>query len=583
MSEPRPLVSGATLQVDLARVHGALAGDRERLHALLDGVRPASFGLPKDAILLVPRLVASRRLPRQDDGGLFAEAIAKALRSALRHARPPGEPRSPEDALLFLDETEAAATLVGQWLAGAMPAERAWWPRLTRGEAPPVWLRRHILPDARRLPALVAALARRGLAEALLGRLEAEDIRIALAAMATGCGLSLPTPRAHAGSAQPAPEPAEALALIEAIVPEARHSTLAPPARLLLLVALLAERRPAMLATRAAKAAFAAIAAARLAPPSARAKPRPGQGAAPIMVRERRAYPGEARTVEAPRRPPPRSAGTVTEEPVERRPSPTEAPVPQDALRPARAVAIESAPEPVEIETEFGGLLFLLNALLALGIYGDFSRPERTLPGLSPFGLLRLLGRAWFGRPFIADPLHGLLVRLAGGRRADRARAFEAPPWSVTRGWLAPWPKAGPALVGGHRLRPMLWHPARFPLAELDPSDPAAAARAARRLGLRGEPRPASLPALPAPARARWIACLRRYFEARLARALNLADPGEAIATLCRRRARVAADNADVTVHFRLDDHPLAIRLAGLDRDPGWLPAARRDVRYVFE
>ena len=228
-------------------------------------------------------------------------------------------------------------------------------------------------------------------------------------------------------------------------------------------------------------------------------------------------------------------------------------------------------------------MLFLLNALLALEIYGDFSRPERALPGLSPFGLLRLLGRAWFGRPFADDPLHELLVRLGGGRRADAARAFEAGPWSVPRGWLAPWPKAGPALVGGHRLRPMLWHPARFPLAELDPADSAAAARAARRLGLRGKPRPARLPSLPAPVRARWIACLRRYLEARLAKGLGLADRAEAIATLCRRPARVAADDADVIACFRLDDHPLAIRLAGLDRDSGWIPAARRVFRFAFE
>jgi len=595
VSGAHPLDPGATLQVGQVRLRGGIAADRERLQSQLDRVRPASIGLPAGAILVVPRLVAPRPLPRQDDGGLFADDIAGVLRAALRRARPPGRARSPDDPLLFLDEPETAATLIAQWLTGATPADRAWWPHLTGGESPPAWLRRRILPDARRLPALVATLARRGLAEALLGRLEAEDVRIALAAMAAGCGLSLPAPRplsppapADSDSGAATPEPAEALALIEAIVPEVHRTALAPPARLLLLVALLAERRPAMLATRAARAAFAAVASASL-PPSARPEPR-RRRASPAAPRERRAHPAEARTGDSPRPPRARPAGSAVEELVEPPPSPAETPAPEardarraDASRPARPVAIQSAPEPVEIATEFGGLLFLLNALLALGIYGDFTRPERALPGLSPFGLLRLLGRAWFGRPFVDDPLHGLLVRLAGGRRADSARAFEGPPWSLPRRWLGPWPNAGPALVGGDRLRPMLWHPAGFPLAALDPAEPAAAARAARRLGLRGTPRPARLPSLPAAARARWIACLRRYLEARLARALNRADPAEAIAMLCRRPARVAADDAGVTVRFRLADHPLAIRLAGLDRDPGWIPAARRDVRYVFE
>ncbi|HEV2817329.1 MAG TPA: hypothetical protein VGW40_08945 [Allosphingosinicella sp.] len=560
MSEARPLVAGATFQVGHARLHGGVAGDCERLRSHLDGVRPAAFGLAEGAILLVPRLVARRRLPRHGDGGLFAGDVAEALQAALRRARRPGEARSRDDALLFLDEMEAAATLLAQWLTGATPADRAWWPQLIGCESPPAWLRRRILADARRLPTLVAILARRGLAEALLGRLEPEDVRVALAALAAGCGLSLPAPRPLApppragGDPGPAaPETAEAFALVEAIVPEARRAALAPPARLLLLVALLAERRPAMLATRAAGAAFAAVASARL--PPAGPEERRRRGIPPAAVRARR--PGV------------RPAGAAVSDPVE--------------PRPGRAAAIESVAAAAEIATEYGGLLFLLNALLALGIYGDFSRPERALPGLSPFGLLRLLGRAWFGRPFIADPLHPLLVGLAGGCGADAARDFEAPPWSVPRNWLAPWPKAGPALVGGHRLRPMLWHPARFPLAELDPADPAAAERAARRLGLRGVRRRAGLPSLPAPPRARWIACLRRYLEARLARGLDRADPADAVATLCRRPARAVADDAGLTVRFRLDDHALAIRLAGLDRDPGWIPAARRDVRILFE
>jgi hypothetical protein len=595
VSAGRSLVSGATLQVRHARLRGGVAADRDRLQSQLDGVSPASIGLPAGAILVVPRLVPRRRLSRQGDDGMFAGEVAEALRTALRRARRPGEARSSDDALLFLSEAEAVADLIGQWLAGAAPEDRGWWPHFTGGQPPLAWLRRRILPDARRLPALVAAMARRGLAEPLLGRLEPEDVRVALGAMAASCGLSLPVP---APSATPAPsggggdpdptmpEIAKALALLDAVVPEARRTTLAPLARLLLVLTLLAERRPAMLATRTAKIAFGAAASARP-PVSAQHEP-PHRLTSPSAIREQRARRPEARAGEGPREPQ-APVQPAVEDVVEQRPGPAAASAPAEpavrrAERPAptRAVEVEGAPESAEIATAFGGLLFLLNALLALEIYGDFSRPERALPGLSPFGLLRLLGRAWFGSAFVDDPLNALLVRLAGGRRADAARDFEGGSWSVPRAWLAPWPKAGPPLVGGDRLRPMLWHPAGFPLAELNPAGPAAAGRAARRLGMR-RPRPAGLPALPVQARARWMACLRLYLEARLAKALGAEDGAEAVAMLCRRPAHVVADDESVSVRFPLEDHPIAIRLAGLDRDSGWIPAARRVFRYVFE
>jgi hypothetical protein len=40
---------------------------------------------------------------------------------------------------------------------------------------------------------------------------------------------------------------------------------------------------------------------------------------------------------------------------------------------------------------------------------------------------------------------------------------------------------------------------------------------------------------------------------------------------------------SDLEVGFSLETYPLEIRLAGLDRDPGWIPAAGRTVRFRFE
>jgi acetyl/propionyl-CoA carboxylase alpha subunit len=47
--------------------------------------------------------------------------------------------------------------------------------------------------------------------------------------------------------------------------------------------------------------------------------------------------------------------------------------------------------------------------------------------------------------------------------------------------------------------------------------------------------------------------------------------------------ARVALTATRVDVFYSLNRHPIEIRLAGLDRDPGWVPAAGRFVAFHFE
>jgi hypothetical protein len=52
---------------------------------------------------------------------------------------------------------------------------------------------------------------------------------------------------------------------------------------------------------------------------------------------------------------------------------------------------------------------------------------------------------------------------------------------------------------------------------------------------------------------------------------------------LCQLPARVTETPVRVDVHFSLDRHPIEIRLAGLDRDPGWVPAAGRYITFHFD
>jgi hypothetical protein len=82
---------------------------------------------------------------------------------------------------------------------------------------------------------------------------------------------------------------------------------------------------------------------------------------------------------------------------------------------------------------------------------------------------------------------------------------------------------------------------------------------------------------------ARWTNRLAAYTEARLRLALDLEDGESPVELLLAHRARVIVSPTHVDVVLSLDELPIAIRLAGLDRDPGWIPAAGRHLAFHFE
>ena len=181
--------------------------------------------------------------------------------------------------------------------------------------------------------------------------------------------------------------------------------------------------------------------------------------------------------------------------------------------------------------TAHGGVFFLLNVALAWELYGDFTRPRHALLSVSPWQFLHAAAFALLGRPFAADPLAGWL----------RAQA--------------PFLRPRPASTMG-----------ASPLALLPEAE-------RRNLNI------ASDPTIPPKDELRaWWPLLRQ----RLSLALNLPEH-EAIATCLNLSARIGRRGDRLDVSFSLHHLPLAIRLAGLDRDPGWVPASGCDVRFHFE
>src|SRR4029078_10897935 len=146
--------------------------------------------------------------------------------------------------------------------------------------------------------------------------------------------------------------------------------------------------------------------------------------------------------------------------------------------------------------------------------------------------------------------------------------------------------------ASAERLR--LFHPAGFAVLDLPRSlrEESPAAQLARELrGYAGfEFQVSSLELIEPPSEIEarkskletWLARLLSYLRARLRKALGLTATAEPGPLLCRQRAQVCITPTHVDLFFRLADLPIEIRRSGLDRDPGWVPAAGRFRRLSF-
>jgi len=273
-------------------------------------------------------------------------------------------------------------------------------------------------------------------------------------------------------------------------------------------------------------------------------------------------------------------------------------PEPPGGIRDAAASAMEREDQPALAaapdltETAFGGVFYLINLGLYLGLYGDFTTPEERGLALSPWDFVALLGRALAGPAIEADPVWPLLARLAG-RTAGQppGDGFDPPDqWRLPGTWLTEMGE-----TDGGDPEPWIWnvtegrlrvvHPAGFPVldipADADPDDQVWREVPWPDATLLRGPLPPS-PAFRTPID-RWLGWFVPYAQARLRHALGNPAPGTEADRLCRHRARVLVAGDCVDIVLVLAELPIEIRLAGLDRDPGWVPAAGRFIAFHFE
>jgi hypothetical protein len=269
-----------------------------------------------------------------------------------------------------------------------------------------------------------------------------------------------------------------------------------------------------------------------------------------------------------------------------------------------------------QAETQFGGLFYLINLALYLDLYGDLTaRPEPDIP-LNIWDFVALVGRELIGHRIQSDPVWQLLTLLAA--RAENTQpgaGFESDDeWRIPADWLKPFATEGLCqwTTAGGRLR--LFHPDQFSVFDV-PLEPGhgpgyphqqlqreikayrdfklqlSSVKSVEHLGfplkqdsgLRKEPDSRSLePETISPLQL-WLSRLMPYVRARLRKALALKvsdDPGSVFG---RQPAKVLVTATHLDVYLALADLPIEIRVAGLDRNPGWVPAAGRFIAFYFE
>lgn len=212
------------------------------------------------------------------------------------------------------------------------------------------------------------------------------------------------------------------------------------------------------------------------------------------------------------------------------------------------------------VPTGLGGVLYLINLMVALDLPDCFEEGWRLASAVGPWGLLHALGwelLAAEGAASADDRLWLALAHLDGraleqppGARLPAYRPRRWPPFAMPAAWFAAMPDVG--LMPPH-------------------------AAGSRRRGVVADLRNRYPPLL-----ARWLAQTLPFIALRLRLALGLnPDAGLAAALLCLP-GQLYVTRTHVDLVAALEHISLPVRLAGLDRNPGWLPNFARVITFHF-
>ncbi len=253
------------------------------------------------------------------------------------------------------------------------------------------------------------------------------------------------------------------------------------------------------------------------------------------------------------------------------------------------AEEIEPETEPFEIiiRTNFGGVFYLLNLALYLKLYRDFSEPLGDEIELNIWDFVALLSREFLGEKIQDDPVWNLLGRLAGRGDEDFGSDLTVSgEWRISPDWLKTFTSKEKWFWSKNSDRLVVRHSENFCIIDVEKNDSKDQLENELEIYKEyfGEIVEAEIfeisPELSASER--WLKNLFGFTERRLLQSLEIETRGKLNEILFEQQATVAISETHFDATFSLADLPLQVRFSGLDRDPGWIPAAGKYVGFHF-
>lgn len=260
---------------------------------------------------------------------------------------------------------------------------------------------------------------------------------------------------------------------------------------------------------------------------------------------------------------------------------------------------------PHGIQTGLGGVLYLINLICRLDLPDCFEADWRLASDVGRWGVLDAVARGLLtGSPELLadDPLWAALAQLDGRDlgQPPGATLAESPGFRLPSGWLPPDPGPEPYCWSHQEGRLRLWSAHGYLLLDCPNQAPVSEQQIRSYLPALGEGlalQEADFDQAPVeylsgtlvagfnPHLMRWLAWVLPYLRWRLRRMLNPGTPNEVrlVEDLLVHSGHLYMTTTHIDLVMSLDDISVPVRLAGLDRNPGWLADLGRVVLFHFE
>jgi hypothetical protein len=236
------------------------------------------------------------------------------------------------------------------------------------------------------------------------------------------------------------------------------------------------------------------------------------------------------------------------------------------------------------IVTLYGGIFFLLNVALHLHLYRDFTESGETEIELNIWDFAALAAEHFLGEKVKNDAVWQLLQKLSG-RETDQkisSKMFKKD-WRIPAGWLKTFQTNKPFVWTTNRKNLPVYHPAGFCIIDcLKKPDLETQLKDELKVYGINFSEVVKSDSGESQKSATWFQHLFEFMQVRLIQALNLEKQSQINEILFKRTAQITVSATHLDVYFRLADLPIEVRMSGVDRNPGWIPAAGKFVNFHF-